>query len=308
MRPTLSIIVPAYNCGSYLRECVDSILNQKFDDFELILVDDGSTDGTAAICDEYAASFPDKIFAFHKQNGGAASARNLGLDKARGNFIGFIDGDDTIKPEMFMALTSCQREFKVDIVSSGIIDFHNGVESVHQANEAIFCDNRTMMIRSFEWKENVSANTKLFSKELIGKTRFREGVINEDFLFLIEIYLKPSKAYIIPDSFYYYRETPGSVTRVLRPKQFDIFKNLDYLEGKFELLDDELRKKFNTYALTMHIMTGVKIVKTRKNREFKHWLRKHRAFILKNSKELLFTNSLSPRWKIKALATFLRLP
>lgn len=93
--PLISIIVPVFNKENYLRECLDSILNQDYQNFELIVINDGSTDSSKIICEEYAAK-TDKIILVHKENGGVSSARNIGLQKAKGEWITFVDGDDYI--------------------------------------------------------------------------------------------------------------------------------------------------------------------------------------------------------------------
>ena len=99
MSPKISIIVPVYKVELYLEKCINSILNQTFKDFELILVDDGSPDRCGEICDEYAKK-DNRIVVVHKENGGQASARNVGLDIARGDYIGFVDSDDWIERDM----------------------------------------------------------------------------------------------------------------------------------------------------------------------------------------------------------------
>ncbi len=96
--PQISIIVPVYNIEKYFHRCVDSILSQTFTDFELLLINDGSNDNSGAICDEYAAKDA-RIRVFHKENGGVSSARNLGLDNAKGEWITFVDSDDYVKPD-----------------------------------------------------------------------------------------------------------------------------------------------------------------------------------------------------------------
>ena len=98
--PKISVIVPVYNVEKYLHRCVDSILAQTFNDFELLLIDDGSKDKSGAICDEYAAK-DSRVRVFHKENGGVSSARNLGLENAKGDWIIFIDSDDWIADDMF---------------------------------------------------------------------------------------------------------------------------------------------------------------------------------------------------------------
>ena len=94
----VSVIIPVYNAEKYLHKCVDSVLNQTLDDIEIILVDDGSTDKSPSICDDFEIKF-DSIRVIHKENGGLSSARNFGMDKANGEFIGFVDSDDYIAPE-----------------------------------------------------------------------------------------------------------------------------------------------------------------------------------------------------------------
>lgn len=114
----LSIIVPVYNVEPYLRRCVDSILNQTFSDFELILVDDGSPDSCGAICDDYAAR-DRRIKVIHKANGGVSYARNEGLDIAQGEYIGFVDSDDYIHPKMYEILVGVIEREQVDLVQCG---------------------------------------------------------------------------------------------------------------------------------------------------------------------------------------------
>ena len=117
----VSVIVPIYNSEKYLKRCVDSILSQTFSDFELLLVDDGSTDGSGSICDEYSVK-DSRVRVFHKENGGVSSARNLGLDNARGEWITFVDSDDYLE-ESFLAELSVFEDvdWVVSVVSFVII-------------------------------------------------------------------------------------------------------------------------------------------------------------------------------------------
>lgn len=307
MKPTLSIIVPVYNAELYLRECLDSVLAQSFTDYELILVNDGSTDNSLAVCHEYAARCPDSIKVLTKNNGGAASARNVGLDNAVGSYIGFVDSDDVIDPEMFEELIDALTRNEVDIATSSIKTRNSCKPNLTLAKEEFLGTTHDLLKRTFLWKENTSVNTKVFRKELIGNTRFKEGLINEDFIFLCEIYLKPGKAFILPKALYAYRETPNSVTSGLRPRFFDLFTNLEYVATILPKEDKKLRRLFNQYALTIHILSGVKIVKGRFNKTYKEWLRKNRRHILRNAHKLILPGGLSLRWRAKALFAFLRL-
>lgn len=129
--PKISVIVPVYNVEKYLRKCVDSILSQTFTDFELLLIDDGSKDHSGEICDEYALQ-DDRVKVFHKENGGVSSARNLGIDVAKGEWITFVDADDYIAENLLQSL--CNIDSNVDIAFTGctLIEGNNVSEILPQ--------------------------------------------------------------------------------------------------------------------------------------------------------------------------------
>jgi glycosyltransferase involved in cell wall biosynthesis len=116
MQPKVSVIIPVYNIEKYLRQCLDSVCDQTLKEIQVIVVDDGSTDGSAAICQEFAARYPDILEYYHKENGGSASARNMGLEHARGEYIGFIDSDDWVEPDMFEKMYHTAITQSVDMV------------------------------------------------------------------------------------------------------------------------------------------------------------------------------------------------
>ena len=124
MSPSVSVVIPVYNVAPYLQECVDSVLSQRFTDFEVLLVDDGSTDGSGAICDELAQKDP-RVVVLHQENGGACSARNCGIDHARGEFLVFVDADDLVTEDYLQHL----MDSDADIVVAGLQMFgaSNGV-------------------------------------------------------------------------------------------------------------------------------------------------------------------------------------
>ncbi len=115
LKPKISVIIPVYNVENYLRECVDSVLNQTFSDYEIILVDDGSTDISGKICDKYAVK-DDRVNVIHKKNGGLSNARNVGLKKAVGEYIYFLDSDDYIKTDALEKLYNTAISEKADVV------------------------------------------------------------------------------------------------------------------------------------------------------------------------------------------------
>lgn len=122
--PEISVIVPVYNVEKYLRQCIESIKMQTFENWELILVDDGSLDNSGSICDEYAQS-DNRIKVVHKENGGVSTARNFGLAIAAGKYISFIDSDDYIVPKFFEIMLEKLLTYKADIVRCGFYEFND---------------------------------------------------------------------------------------------------------------------------------------------------------------------------------------
>lgn len=115
----ISVIIPVYNVESYLKRCLDSVINQSYQDLEIILIDDGSTDNSSKICDEYASNDP-RVIVIHKQNAGQAAARNDGINIAKGEYIAFVDSDDWIELDMYELLMQAIIDTKADIVASGL--------------------------------------------------------------------------------------------------------------------------------------------------------------------------------------------
>lgn len=209
MKPLISIIIPIYNSEKTLHRCVDSILNQTFTDWELLLIDDGSKDKSGEICNEYATK-DCRIKFFHKDNGGVSTARNIGLDNVEGEFVTFIDSDDWVNKKYLEHLVG-HVEDDVDLVIS-YAEFYNdyGVrKEVYPAKivtdnnfESIFIEN------DMHW--HTSPWSKLYRMDVIRKNnlRFCEGMhIGEDALFLYSYILLSKKFYISSDTDYCYYET-----------------------------------------------------------------------------------------------------
>ena len=124
--PKFSLIVPVYRIEEYLPKCIDSVLAQTCQDFELLLIDDGSPDGCGKICDDYAARHPDRIRAVHQPNGGAGAARNHGIRLSHGEYLLFVDGDDYLSPDFLAALTEVIEKTPADLVLFGALVERDG--------------------------------------------------------------------------------------------------------------------------------------------------------------------------------------
>ncbi|MEG1637879.1 MAG: glycosyltransferase, partial [Cellulosilyticaceae bacterium] len=211
MNPKISIIVPVYKVEQYLHKCIDSILAQTFTNFELILVDDGSPDQCGEICEEYARK-DDRIVVIHKENGGLSSARNAGLDRAKGDYIGFVDSDDYIESDMYEILYNSCVKYQCEIANcSSIIYFpHKTVSNgehqilIHTKEEAM----KNMLLSKF-YDEVVWV--KLFKKDVIGDIRFPEGRIYEDTAFTYKVIDRCEKYCFVGEAKYHYIKREGSV-------------------------------------------------------------------------------------------------
>ena len=219
-KPLLSIIVPVYDVENYLQKCIDSILAQTFTDFELILVDDGSPDNCPALCDASAAKDA-RIRVLHQKNGGLSAARNAGLDVARGEWIGFVDSDDYIAPEMYETLYKAVQSTGADLAlcdyvkvdETGALCTHT-----HVAVPQKSLTGRELLQKAY-WTTVQIACNKLYHRTIFAQLRYPVGKLNEDFFVIPEICLNTQKAVVVPDVLYYYVQRGDSImgkSRTLR--------------------------------------------------------------------------------------------
>lgn len=201
--PLISVIVPVYNAEKTLRQCVNSILSQEIRHYELLLIDDGSKDGSPQICDEYAA-MDGRVKVFHKQNGGVSAARNLGLDNAQGKWITFVDSDDYISASYFNRTECCKRQL---LITGFRDDISGKVYENVKTSSAIYQDAEE--VRQFIRKQGTNNMVlrgpvgKFYSRELIGNQRFNtEMKLGEDTCFVFD-YLAKCKTIEVDASCYY---------------------------------------------------------------------------------------------------------
>lgn len=214
----ISIIVPIYNVEKYLRKCIESILSQTYKDFELILVDDGSLDGCPQICDEYATK-DKRIVVIHQKNRGVSAARNAGLEMAKGEYIGFVDPDDSIVPEMYEMMVGAMETEQVELAICGYnyFDEDGNVDGsrLYKTKENEILTQKEIMNRFSDMPPSIRHGVcnKLFKKNLLHAMRFREGLhSSEDVLFLDEYVLRVKRAVIIHKPFYWNTVREGSAT------------------------------------------------------------------------------------------------
>lgn len=216
MNVMLSIIVPVYNKEKYLIRSLTSLKNQTFKNFEVIIVDDGSTDSSKNICMDFCSE-DGRFKYFYKKNNGVASARNLGLDKAKGKFIGFVDPDDYIDKKMYEKLIEKAIEGKLDIVECGVMKLCSGKLERETHFNSIQMSQKEAVAHLLKWDKEVTPYlwNKIFRKSLLENVHFNENLkVGEDIAFIFECMMKIIQYEHINDYLYTYVKNEDSLVGI----------------------------------------------------------------------------------------------
>lgn len=237
-KPLISVIVPVYNVENYMRQCVDSLLNQTLSNIEIILVDDGATDTSPKICDEYARKYS-SVKVIHKLNGGLGSARNAGMNEARGKYIGFVDSDDYVSVKMYETLLNLAETNKADCAYCGFTRFwSNTVDVTKQSKKTIKVYYGKEIVDSYlldrvgcnpSEKEDCSYGASvclgLFRSDVIERSKVEfvseREFISEDMIFDIDFIPYCKKIVHTNEALYFYRFNPDSLTTRYVPDRFE---------------------------------------------------------------------------------------
>lgn len=198
----VSVIVPAYNTERYMKECIESLLNQTLEELEVIVVDDGSTDHTLSVLREYEAKYPNKMKVFSKENGGQASARNLALQHAVGEYVGFVDSDDWVDLTMYEQMYRKAKEEDADVVVCDMSEHYTDKIVKHYFTQVT---NKLAFANS-------SCN-KIFRREFAQGVEFPEGLWYEDFEYSAKLLMKAERVATVEEGLYHYNFRPGSTMR-----------------------------------------------------------------------------------------------
>lgn len=215
MDELISVIVPVYNMEDYLARCVESILAQTYQNLEIILVDDGSSDRSPQMCDAYAGRDA-RIKVIHKANGGLSDARNAGLSQASGAYIGFVDSDDWIEPGMYQMMYGMGRKYQAQVVICRYAEIYGDrVEDGSGNNIVLLSRDEVLDIYICghpQYKIYNSVWSKLFKREIIGDTRFPVGRNSEDIVFTTKALCRLNRCVYLDTAYYnYVREREGSI-------------------------------------------------------------------------------------------------
>lgn len=251
MREVVSVIIPVYNAEKYLRECIDSVIKQSYKNIEIVLIDDGSTDGSSGICDEYAAR-DSRICVIHQENGGLSAARNTGIERCTGEYLLFIDSDDIIHSEMIKCLYEVMISMGADLSFCKYRTFHDSREI--GMSEIARCHTESMSgreavgrIYSRECADYIIACSKLYKRSCFDELRFPLGKKHEDEFITYRILYPLKKCIFIKDEMYYYRMQNNSITHSRNIRHY-----LDVLEALEQRLEFFIQKKDRElYDLTL---------------------------------------------------------
>lgn len=227
----ISVIVPVYNVEAYVAKCIESIQNQSYQHLEIILVDDGSTDDSGDICDQYAA-YDDRIKVIHQENGGISAARNTGIEAANGDYITFVDSDDYIAPNMYEDMLHILKDNDLDILECTAFRDKDGtiIEGCNDGSLEIF--NRHEALKMAMHDCFIAVWSQMYKRSAIGDVRFPVGRKFEDTAVSYLFIANTNRVGHINRCYYYYRLNPNSITQT----SFDPKSRWDFVIGYEERL------------------------------------------------------------------------
>lgn len=285
----VSVIVAAYNIQDYIVKCLESIANQSYKNLEVIVVDDGSSDNTGKLADKFAEN-DNRFTVIHKENGGVSSARNKGIDVASGDFIGFVDGDDTIEVDMYEMLVNNAIKYDADISHCGYKLIENGNEILMYGTGKIIIQNRKKGILDLMDGTLIEPGiwNKIFRKEIVGNTRLDENLkINEDLYFNILLFNKASKSVFEDKEKYNYIKRNNSATT----SSINNMRKITDPRKVYEMIIDLYQNdtEILPYAKCMQIARNINIynlLTLEKQKKFKEVKNEIRQYIKRNKKEI----------------------
>lgn len=312
----ISVIIPIYNSEKYLNRCLESVINQSYTDLEIILVNDGSIDSSAKICDDYSG-IDSRIKVVHKKNSGAASSRNAGIDLASGDYITFVDSDDYIELDMYEKMMGINRHHNCDVVMCDCYKEDGKSKSIftHDIRKGYYDKKKlykeyfpTLLVtNTVDYPATISNWTCLFKKEIIlnNEIRYKEGMrFSEDWLFGSQImYFAESFYYMKGQYFYHYMMNDSSVTHTYYEDKWALMKQLYFAIDDFfsSAKDYDFHKQIDLSLLFIvyHCIGNIKGSSHSKKVKTQNILKILNDQNVKNMLNRLKINSLDITWKLK---------
>ena len=298
----ITIIIPIYKVEKYLKRCINSIINQTYKNLEIILVDDGSPDNCGKICDEYEKK-DKRIKVIHKENGGLSDARNIGINKARGNLISFVDSDDYIENDCIEILYRNMKNNDCDISICSYQSFYDEIKLKHEKEKIIILNNEEALENLLYQKNTTtSAWAKLYKADLFKNIRYPKGKICEDLDTTYKLFEKSKKIVISSlEKYYYFQREDSIINSKFSKKRMDA---IDYTKDILKLIRNKypniLQSAYNRLFMEA-IFIIIQIPKNEHKKEqhqLKQIIKELRLPVLKDKKS-------KKAYRVIALSSFL---
>lgn len=293
MGEKISVIVPVYNVEAYLERCVESILQQTYAHFELILINDGSTDSSGQICDHLASQY-ENIKVYHIENAGVSNARNMGIQLATGSWVTFIDSDDFVTQDYLATLASAAEGLNVGFVIAPLHHIKNGIVTdlpSHSEKTELWSTEETMKELLMTTRTSFFPVAKLFKRDLLADEKFNTNYhLAEDALFLTELLLKTRCSCVFIDKpVYYYDHREGSATTSVNRHVFDTIEVYQQIIAQVSKAFPNLKYELINRECWSYITVYDKIIFTsreeyqKEKAELRNWIVQHRREIWKDA-------------------------
>lgn len=283
----VSIIVPVYNVELYLEKCLLSLVNQTLQDIEILVVNDGSKDQSQQIIENFQQKYPNKIFGFIKENGGLSDARNFGIDRAKGQYLGFVDSDDYVSATMFEEMYNLAEKHNAQMAICNLqkVDENGNVTQkltqLPNFPEKIILENNLSVFSDISY----FACNKLFKKELFQDKRFKKGIHFEDIELIPQLLLECETLAFTPKYHYQYLERQDSISKSHTKKGLDILKAVETVSEKFkESRFSNQKKALKDFQILEGVYTFLAYLAfVKSKRDFSDMCRELDLFLKKNS-------------------------
>lgn len=299
----ISVIVPTYKVEDYLENCIKTLIGQTYKDLQIILVDDGSPDNCPSICDEWAEK-DDRIVVIHKENGGVSSARNLGIEKATGDYISFIDPDDVISNDYYEIMINSIGDCECALC--GFQEFSNSITFNDEIQEVSYLTNDEALKLGICMHPEIYfvVWNKIIKSEIAKQCRFDETMKNaEDSLFAFNIIKSCSKVCVISKKMYgYYLRDNGAVAKIDIKGRLDILKMLNTVNDYYQNNGDKAVKKHSKETYFMSVFYNYCELKTTAT---KQEIKPFRNALVKNLSVLLYTKRMNIKEKISLVISLI---
>ena len=293
MGEKISVIVPVYNVEAYLERCVESILQQTYAHFELILINDGSTDSSGQICDHLASQY-ENIKVYHIENAGVSNARNMGIQLATGSWVTFIDSDDFVTQDYLATLASAVEGLNVGFAIAPLHHIKNGIVTdipSHSGKTELWSTEETMKELLMTTRTSFFPVAKLFKRDLLADEKFNTNYhLAEDALFLTELLLKTRCSCVFIDKpVYYYDHREGSATTSVNRHVFDTIEVYKQIIAQVSQAFPNLKYELKNRECWSYITVYDKIIFTsreeyqKEKAELRNWIVQHRREIWKDA-------------------------